>query len=121
MWRGTRVLLNFAREFWIRKQEDNLGRLASEWGFSSGGGSFSVKVDDLVRSGHLSRRSDKNGKAYLELTLKDEISVTPFSLPELLILFTLISPCPSSASLVVLAGLSSSFPSMIMAWRFQSC
>ena len=112
----TRILLNFAREFWIRKQEDNLGHLASKWGFSSGGGSFSVNVDELVRSGHLSRRFNRNGKAYLKLTLKGEVSVMPFLLPELLILFTLVIALSLfSESLLALMGRSPSFPSMIMA------
>lgn len=110
-----RVLLNFAREFWIRNQEDKPPQLGRKWGFPGSSGHFGEYVDQLVQSGHL-RRFNRNGKAYIRLTWKGEIAVLPLLLPKLLMLFILVvSLSLFTEATLALGGHAPDLPEIIMA------
>lgn len=83
----ARILYDFA---WGRKQEDNLGELARKWGYASGGGRFSVNVNELVDEGYL-RRFEKGNRRYLKITSKGERAILPLILPRLMFLFSFIA------------------------------
>ena len=72
---GKRGFFSTSRESFGRGPlDDNLSKLAEKWGFHSGGGNFSIYVNQLVE-GNFLKRFSKNGRAYIRITRKGEIAI----------------------------------------------